>query len=406
MTDLRMVADTDLAIIGGGASCVLLLAALARSAGADGLRVDVYERNLARLGRGIAYSTQHNVHLLNVRAANMSAFDSDREDFANWAKGRGYAAQDFVPRKFYGDYLAEKLEEAKKVLVVNFIEADVTGIRRINPDEYEVTYGNRTRSYRWAVLASGNVRPQRPNVDANVSGYYDDPWSADFTALVKARHIALVGSGLTAIDMVLALYAKNYAGKISVFSRHALMPCTHAEPAVWPSFLNIEDYKKTPGQLMRKVRQEIKKAAEADMPWQSVIDSLRSHTNPLWEAMPRAAREKFMKRFFTLWNVHRHRMAPQIAEAVATLQKAGRLEFIKMPVDKIAAGPVLIGRGKEVAADAVVNCLGYRYREEGRNYEPTAKIGPARFGEEFETTAIPEIRAQAAQIAARFFAKY
>lgn len=401
-----MAAETDLAIVGGGASCVLLLAALARSPGADGLRVDVYERNMARLGRGIAYSTQHNVHLLNVRAANMSAFDDDREDFANWAKERGFTPKDFVPRKLYGTYLAEKLEEAKKILVVNFIEGDVTAIRKINPDEYEISYGNRTRSYRWAVLASGNVRPQRPRVDENVSGYYDDPWSADFSALGKANHIALVGSGLTAIDMVLALYARNYAGKISVFSRHALMPAAHAEPSVWPSYLTEEDYKRTPYHLLHKVRQEIKKAAEADMPWQSVVDALRSHTNLIWDSMPRGAREKFMKRFFTLWNVHRHRMAPQIAEAVMTLEKAGRLEFIKMPVDKITSGPTLVGGGKNVSVDAVVNCLGYRYREEGRSYEPTAKIGPARFGEEFETTAIPEIRTQAAQIAARFFAKY
>lgn len=401
-----MVADTDLAIVGGGASCVLLLAALARSPGADGLRVDVYERQMARLGRGIAYSTQHNVHLLNVRAANMSALADDRDDFANWAKTHGHAPDDFVPRKLYGRYLADKLEEAKKILVVNFIETDVTGIRKINPDQFEISHGNRTRSYRWVVQASGNVRPQRPKVEGNVSGYYDDPWSADFDALGKAGHVALVGSGLTAIDMVLALYAKNYGGKISVLSRHALMPAAHAEPAVWPSFLTEEDYKKTPYQLLRAVRREIDKAREADMPWQSVMDSLRPHTNPIWDSMPRGAREKFMRRFFTLWNVHRHRMAPQIAQAVTTLQKAGRLEFIKMPVDKITAGPVLSGGGKEIAVDAVINCLGYRYREEGRNFEPTAKIGPARFGDEFETTAIPEIRAQAAQIAARFFAKY
>ena len=401
-----MAAETDIAIVGGGASCVLLLAALARSPGADGLRVDVYERQMARLGRGIAYSTEHNAHLLNVRAANMSAFADNREDFVAWAGVRNYAPADFVPRKLYGAYLAEKLEEAKKILVVNFIGGDVTGIRKINPDEFEVSYLNRTRTYRWVVQATGNVRPQRPTVDEGVAGYYDDPWSADFTALAEAKHIALVGSGLTAIDMVLALYARNYAGKISVFSRHALMPAAHTDPAVWPSFLTPEDYNKTFYQLLRAVRQEIEKAAKADMPWQSVIDALRSHTNPLWDAMARGDREKFMKRFFTLWNVHRHRMAPQIAKAVTSLEKAGRLDFIKMPIDKITAGPVLHGGTKTVAADAVINCLGYRYREEGRNFEPTAKIGPALFGDEFETTAIPEIRTQAAQIAARFFAKY
>ena len=59
-----------------------------------------------------------------------------------------------------------------------------------------------------------------------------------------------------------------------------------------------------------------------------------------------------------------------------------------------------------LAVEAVINCLGYRYQEEGRKFEPTEKIGPARFGDLFETTAIPEVRAQAAEIAARILSHY
>jgi uncharacterized NAD(P)/FAD-binding protein YdhS len=400
------MAETDLAIIGGGASAILLLAALAKNPAAKGMRVDLYERSMARLGRGIAYSTQHTIHLLNVRACDMSAFVNDKDDFANWVEERGFKPAHFVPRKIYGEYLIEKLNEAKKILTLNITEADVTAVKEISGEEYEITYNNRKRSYMCVVQATGNVRPQRPKVEGNVAGYYDDPWSADFATLGKAAHIALVGSGLTAIDMVLALYAKNYTGKISIYSRHALMPAAHVEPITWPSFLDESDYKKTPYALLHAVRQEVKKAKKQGIPWQAVIDSLRPHINPVWHAMTRGARERFMKRLFTLWNVHRHRMAPQIAEAVKTLEKAGRVEFVKSSVEKITAGPTLHGSAGAVKIDAIINCLGYRYREEGRGFEPTEKIGPARFGDEFETTAIPEIRAQAADIVARILKKY
>lgn len=400
------MADNGLAIVGGGASAVLLLAALAREPAAQGMRVDIYERSMGRLGRGIAYSTQQNVHLLNVRAANMSAYEADKEHFAHWAAEKGFKPEDFVPRKMYGDYLAGLLEEAKSKLTLNFIEADVTGIKKITKEEYEISYGNKKRSYRDVVQATGNVRPQRPKVDDGTAWYFDDPWSADFAALGNLTHIALIGSGLTAIDTVLALYAKNFNGKISIYSRHALMPASHAAPAVWPSFLTEEDCKKSPRQLFLMIRREVRKAKAQGLPWQAVIDSLRSHTNAIWDSMPRGMREKFMKKFFTLWNVHRHRAAPQIAKAIKTLEQAGRVEFIKASVERICAGPTVYTSAGEQKVEAVINCLGYRYQEEGRKFEPTEKIGPARFGDLFETTAIPEVRAQAAEIAARILKHY
>jgi len=409
------MADTELAIIGGGASAVLLLSQLAALPAAAGLRVDLYERS-PRLGLGLAYSTQQKVHLLNVRAANMSALQDNKDDFANWVAPRGFDANAFVPRKLYGEYLLEKLEAAKKILNVNIINADVTKVRKISPEEYELEYNFRTRMYRFAVQATGNVRPQRPKVEGKVAWYFDDPWSLDFTQLADMREVALVGSGLTATDMILALYAKKFTGNISIYSRHALPPASHAAPAVYPSFLIPEEPKEgekpkekeklSAYKLLHLIRHHVKEAKKKNIPWQAVIDSIRPHTNDLWDDWTKRERERFMKRLFTLWNVHRHRMAPEIAQAVNVLVKAGRVQFVKSSVDKISAGPVLHGSKGPFKADAVINCLGYRYRDEGYFFEVSEKIGPVRFGEQFETTAIPEIRAQAHEIAARILSKF
>lgn len=370
-----------IAIIGGGASAALLLAHLARS-GAKDISVDVYDRT-GRFSKGIAYSTKHDCHLLNVRAANMSAYQDDKDHFAHWAAARGYAPSDFVPRKLYGQYLAERVEEAAKVLNIRFIEKDIK-------DAQELT------GYDRVVLASGNVRALSPCVGERVNGYYDDPWSVDFAALKNAKEIALVGSGLTAVDAVLALEANGYKGNISIFSRNALLPASHIDPVSYTSFLTAENERLSPLRLLCLIRQTIK---QAGVPWHAVIDSLRPHTNTIWANWSGAERSHFSKRLLTFWNVHRHRMAPQIAATVERLRTEGRLKLIRARVNAVTAGPAIDSAAGYFTADAVINCLGYRYDEAGRAYEGCERIGPANFGALFETTAIPEIRAQAHALA-------
>lgn len=385
-----------IAVIGGGASAALLLAHLARHPQSADLSVDIYDRT-GRFARGVAYSTVHDSHLLNVRAANMSAFQEDKDHFANWAAGDGYAPTDFVPRKRYGDYLHGVLSDAAKNMSVRFIEDDVLSATRAADGYTLQTAKGAKKAYDAVVLASGNVRSLRPKVEEGVTGYYDDPWTADFAALLKARRIALVGSGLTSVDMVLALAEKGYAGEILIFSRNGLLPASHVDPVPFASFLSEADEKQSPLFLLHKIRQT---ARNSDVPWQAVIDSLRPHTNTIWQNWTDAQRKSFSRRLLTFWNVHRHRMAPQIAQGVQAMILSGQLSVIKGGVVSVAAGPSLkLVNGEHHAVDAVINCLGYRYDAEGKDFAVSHRLGPARFGDLFETTAIPEIRAQSHALA-------
>ena len=69
-------------IVGAGASGALMAAHLLRR-GAGDFEVTLIERR-ADIGRGLAYATDNPSHLLNVRAANMSAFADDPGHFARW----------------------------------------------------------------------------------------------------------------------------------------------------------------------------------------------------------------------------------------------------------------------------------------------------------------------------------
>src|SRR6478752_3909269 len=98
-------------IIGGGASGTLLAANLLRGTGPAELNLVEIR---PRVGRGVAFGTNYDSHLLNVPAGKMGAFPDDVEHFHRWLGEKGYTfgANDFVPRKTYGEYLRSVFEEA------------------------------------------------------------------------------------------------------------------------------------------------------------------------------------------------------------------------------------------------------------------------------------------------------
>ncbi len=69
-------------IVGGGFTGAVLAAHLLRGL-AKGIDVSLVERGPV-VGPGLAYSTQNPKHILNVRVANMSAFDDDPAHFLKW----------------------------------------------------------------------------------------------------------------------------------------------------------------------------------------------------------------------------------------------------------------------------------------------------------------------------------
>jgi len=375
----------SLAIIGGGASATLLLVQLARQQ--SPLTIDVYDRAGA-FARGVAYSTPHLCHLLNVRASNMSALADAPDDFVRWAAQSGYGADDFVPRTLYGDYLCEHFERARQSLSISLHQAEAHSIH--TGGGYHVNGAH----HDLVVQATGNRTPLRLSGTQAVTGYHDNPWTLDYAAMSAHQCIAILGSGLTAVDAVLALDMHGYRGRILLLSRHALLPGMHIKAAPVPAFMH--DLPETTLAALHRIRREIK---TNNVPWQAIIDTLRPVTNAIWQGWPPCQQRRFMQRLFTFWNIHRHRMAPQIGETVAALAQSGRLVCQRVRIERILPGPVVVTDRGEISADAVVNCLGYR--SDGPVLAASHRLGPARFGELFETTAIPEIRVQAAELAVR-----
>jgi uncharacterized NAD(P)/FAD-binding protein YdhS len=62
--------------------------------------------------------------------------------------------------------------------------------------------------------------------------------------------------------------------------------------------------------------------------WRSAIDALRPHTQRLWRSMSLPQRQRFLRHARAHWDVHRHRMAPEVELQIAVLRAAGRLEIV------------------------------------------------------------------------------
>jgi uncharacterized NAD(P)/FAD-binding protein YdhS len=366
--------NKKIAVIGGGASATLFLAHLFKLT--SDIDVTVYDES-GRFHRGIAYSTREPKHLLNVRAKDMSAFHDDKPHFANWAAQNGYGPDDFVPRMTYGAYLKE--------LAINL---PIQRIQQTAPENPDADY---------IIVCTGNNRPIRPKgAEKILHGYYPDPFGINYAAFAGLDHVLILGTGLSAVDAIVSLHNSEFEGKVTAISRHGLLPRVHEEapPGDFPFSGN---YPKTASQTVKLVRDHLRAAEAAGISWQAAIGALRPHTNPIWQQLPPSA-QKRLRRALPFWNVHRHRTAPNPGAVVREWRASGRLSVIRDSILSVEEGVTAVCKQGAYTAPAIINCLGYGFSLPP-NLTPDNKrifaIGPANGGTLLETTAIPEIRAQA-----------
>lgn len=391
--------EKSLAVIGGGASAVLLLAHLAREKKTFD-KIVVFDR-AGIFGKGVAYGTTNLSHPLNVRAANMSGYADVKDDLVQWLSRNGhpYDGGDFIPRPVFARYLRDLLDISCAKLPVTFVCEDVLAARAMPFSKYEIETASARQNFDEVILATGNVRPIAPDVDGACRVFFKTPYNIDYSQVSKARHVAMIGSGLSCVDAISALEQAGFAGKFTVISRGGYFPRPHAAPQLWEGGAFPLPARPV-ATWLKDIRAHVARAVEAGMPWQAGIDSLRGHTNPIWQSLTTRQRDIFMRHGLTLWNIHRHRMPPESAALIDRLKAAGRLNIVRDRALRIdAKGGIECRHGMVNGADFVINALGYRYDEKGRDYEVSYKLGPANFGDLFETTAIPEIRAQAHEIA-------
>lgn len=447
----------DVVIVGGGFSGTLLAVALLRRE--PRLRIAVLEKRYPR-GCGVAYSTGARFHLLNVPAAGMSAFAEEPEHFLRWARrncGPTVQPRSFLPRSLYGRYIVELLDQALKFRHGRFewLQDEAIAFELQNSDPVVHCASGRTLRSHSVVLATGNFPPATPDVPGlgeTSKRYFPFAWSPSaLENLPPHAEVLLVGSGLTSLDLILALKSKAFRGRIHVVSRHGVMPHRHEETASWPQFWDKNSPRTARG-LLHLVRQQVRLAEEQGINWRSVIDALRPVTPKIWQSLPAVERKRFLRHARPYWEVHRHRIAPEIADVLRDLQDdkqvliyAGRVVRYQeirnhAKVTFVNRSP---GHSHLLRVDRVINCTGSEndcrriddglisslfmqglarpdelflgvdaddsgalLDSKGNRSESLFTIGPPRKGGLWETTAVPEIREQISRLAGQLLEIY
>jgi uncharacterized NAD(P)/FAD-binding protein YdhS len=137
----------------------------------------------------------------------------------------------------------------------------------------------------------------------------------------------VIGLGLTAVDVLLEMAAQWPNAQFTAISRHGVLPEAHmlqAAAAAEDSDELVESMRDAPD--IRTWAQLIREAIAQHDDWRSVIDSLRPHTPSLWRLLPQAERARFLRHLRWAWERARHRLPPQVAKAVAALEQSGRLK--------------------------------------------------------------------------------
>ena len=415
-------------IVGGGASGLLVALNIFRFA-EEPFSIEIADPREV-LGQGLAYSTTDEAHLLNVPAGRMSAFPDQPSHFVSWT---GRDGNYFAPRKDYGRYLLETLAmERGKTTQVEFLHRKVL-VSDISPikDGWNAKFMDGSAAdYDEIVLAMGHGLPLEIPALTEVkssSRYQADPWRESLEKF--SGTLVGLGTGLTFIDLALSHLRNHPENKVIGISRNGLLPEAHlakrAEPLAVPSAATTS---------ARAVRDFIENASD----WRAAQDGVRHELPEIWFGWSEDEKRDFFANHLRWWNVHRHRVSPEIQSEIENAVSEGRLKILKDEVERVneTSDGILIylKSGKQITAERLVNCLGYDAWKEncllstlverevatwgplglgiksafpnfhvktaqGRSHSNLYAIGPILLGERFETTAIPELKEQALQIA-------
>ena len=389
------------------------------------------------MGRGVAYSTTEAAHLLNVRAEGMSALAGEPAHFADRFAAEGGSPRGFAQRRFFATYLGEILSGAVGSGLVDLAEATAVSATR-HGDQWTVHFDDGSSASSGAlVLAVGNQEPAGLDSFAGFGRrFVGNPWGDAARAAVQdlastGGAALIVGTGLTMVDLVLSLDASGYAGRIVALSRRGLSPRAHAD--FEPAPVEAHALPRGLRQMFRWLRRR-----GAEVGWRAAVDSLRPYSHALWQSLTHEEQRRFLRHARPWWDVHRHRIAPEVASIVARMIADGGLEIVAGRIQSAKQAPAgievdyrrrganqdrtetfayvfnctgplhSITRSKDPLLSSLLRAeeakpdhlgIGLEIGDDCRAGSRLWAMGPLTKGRYWEIIAVPDIREQAAAVA-------
>eukprot|EP01060_Flectonema_neradi_P009482 TRINITY_DN16747_c0_g1_i1.p1 TRINITY_DN16747_c0_g1~~TRINITY_DN16747_c0_g1_i1.p1 ORF type:complete len:520 (+),score=105.67 TRINITY_DN16747_c0_g1_i1:88-1560(+) len=394
-------------IIGSGVSGALTCVELMKNLKPDEkMVITVFEKEGERkLWAGVAYGTPAPWHLINIPSCAMSAREDEPDHLLQWLEKKRNAneidskwgtSKMHIPRGMWGEYLSDlvkhTIDECKANCEMKTVHEEVINFA---DGIIKTKEGNQYPSD-FTVLCSGNFSPSNLQFEGSeafystTKRYLQNPWKhlSDLSKVVASdKRVAIIGSRLTAVDVLLTLTKTNHKGDTHIISRKGLLPfANHSEDLAPPIDISdvigfnvpdsttdiIQDGKGRPdllGDDTQKVdalfERLINKCIELQQKgeiWQSALDSLRPFTNRIWMCMSTEQRQLFLVKWRDEFEIRRHRVAPGILEDLEeilskSVHHKGHLKSMKH-VDGPESAVVIQVDDQEFEVDYVINCTG------------------------------------------------
>lgn len=438
----------DICIVGCGFTGAVAAIACLQAVGRP-FRLTVIEPS-ADLGRGVAYGGYQPLHLLNVRARDLSV-DADRpRDFLNWAfrqldqgendfgllEGLAHA---FLPRQLFGEYVRQRLFEAverRPEVAFNVVTSRAVSCRREASVFHLEIESAGSLVAKTVLLATAYGEP-----NASTQGALAPFDAVPAERHAKAKSIVLIGSGLTMVDALLAARRGGFLGQATVISRRGQLPREHAPKGVVPLAVALPRTKHL-SRLTASVRIACEAAEAHGTPWQAVVNGLRPSLQAIWQELGTREQARFLRHVRPFWDAHRHRLPGEVHAKLREELDTGRTALLRARVthvERLDDGFRVTLRRRASAAvenlqtDLAFDCTGFRPSLNsplirslidqglatpdphglglaaqpdgqvlGRAHKPTPglfALGPLCQGSLWEITAVPEIVRQAGQAA-------
>lgn len=417
MLEMGKRVNHHIIIIGGGAVGAVMLhrliVELAQQPSGMQILISVVEAS-GRFGPGLAYSTPLNSHRLNMCAGSMSAKPEAPDDFVCWAnanksiwapheKEPDVQREDYPPRRVYGLYLENLIEEARGLaasrnIEINLVQGEaIAAVEDLNSIQVQMDTG-RTVHGDHVILCMGNQAPEVCAEFCSHSGYFHTPWPASKFADVIPPDVPLVilGSGLTAIDTLFTLLDQGHVGKITFVSRNGLLPKVQSqgarhelsilnfenilvsnyrypislehvggllrreiEQAEGPSF-NFDEELRLDRPVSEALRRDIQNAKSGNLRYQAVLYATADIIGKLWNLLPTQEQQCFEAAYASIWKIFRHPMPVMNADRVLEALDLGMLNVVG-GLESITSASSKPGFVLQLATDHSRNPGGIRY---------------------------------------------
>lgn len=344
-------------IVGGGFSGAAFAVQLAR-ASAYPLAFTVLEPR-QRAGPGLAYSSEDPDHRLNGAVDTHLLDPGEPDGLQRWCERHRILDRDpealapngriYLRRADFGAYLAETAPAAVAAAGSSWqhVRDLATGLRDDGAGLEVLTRTGSAVASDMVVIATGNGGARLPSALQALAlhpAVIVDPLNVAAAGSIEpGARVLVVGSGLTALDVLSTLVRRGHRGAITAISRHGLRPRPQRAAAAAadsgmepllariegdvPAFIREAGTPLTPRALARALRRRIDEDRRAGEDWYRAFDDLRDVVWQVWPPLAPEEKARFLRWLRPWYDVHRFRSPPQNEALVAEAEERGLVRF-------------------------------------------------------------------------------